>query len=85
MTSTTMSLIGRHNLEAHTNLIILLAVHLAILVEVLSVKYLAAGFALEAPNVPVIIECDQRLSISDLIVAGVACCMPKDKIKIKWK
>lgn len=57
-----------------TNLVVLLAVHLAILVKILAVQNGATGLALETPNVPVLVQCNQRLAFGYLFVAVVAYC-----------
>ena len=45
--------------------------------HVLAVQQDAAGGALEAPDVPLFVQRDQRLSVGDLLVAAGATCSQK--------
>lgn len=60
--------------EKQTYLVVFLAVHLAIFVEILAVEYCSAGLALETPNVPMFVQCNQRLAIRYFALAVIAYC-----------
>lgn len=56
--------------------------------HVLAVQQDAAGGALEAPDVPLFVQRDQRLSVGDLLVAAGATCSQKRNKFIRffsWK